>query len=276
MSVRAILPLSLSFCLPYLLDAQLNAPKAGVVRYSDGTLHAVYGLPANYVIDHQALASAEAVSFSDNGGLIAKDGNILLVDGGLKKIAEFQAGESAPVLNIDNALDSAVAWLPHQQAVLHWTGSFFVLTQVNGIQSLGSVVSLHLTGGNAAKLLLNTIANSDAEATVSLDSGEVTSLDALPGVRGAAIRQQTFVVFRDDRGLAIATPSAVAQSFPLPDLKPGSELSFERMSADSLHVIAAGTSTSWVLHFGNTAGPRLSQLPSLPASLPNSLSEAKQ
>lgn len=242
-----------------LLDAQLHAPKAGVVRYPDGTVHTVYGLSANYVVDGHPLTSADAASFSDAGGLLANHGKILLTDTGLQTIASFDSGESAPLLNIDGDLKSAVAWLPIQQALLHWNGSALVLTSVHGGTSLGAVTSIRLTRANTAELLVTNRDNTVSQATVALDSGEVTSVEPLPGIRGPAFQQQSFVVFRDERGLEIATSSAVIQTLPLP--ASAARLVFERMSSNAVHLISSASKQSWVLHLGASLAPQLSQLP---------------
>lgn len=249
-------------CVSVLLHAQLKNPKAGVVRYSDGTLHAVYGLPANYVVDTHTLASADAASFSDAGGITSKNGHILLVNASFATVADYQSGESAPVLNIDGDLKSAVAWLSAQHALLRWSGSSFILTEVNGSGAFGPVTSLHLTPANTAKLLFTNSNNSSvSEATVALDSGEVTSVETLSGIRGPAFQQQSFVVFHDERGLAIATSTAIIQTFPF-SVALDDDVTFERMSSDALHVTSRATGQNWILHLGASVTPHLSQLPS--------------
>ncbi len=255
----------LALCAVASLEAQLNAPHVGVVRYPDGAVHAVSGLPANYVVDPAVAGSADSVSFSNSGGLIAKDGRILLVDAAFKTVAEYDTGESAPVVNVDGDLNSAVAWLPSRHALLRWNGGSFVMTEVNGTSALGKVTSVRLADAHTAKLLATNSDGSVSEATVGLPQGELTSLEVLPGVRGPAFRQHSFVVFRDERGLEIANSTAIVQTVPLPAADINVDLTFERMSSDSLHLVSATTKQNWVLHFGNSAASLLFQLPEPPA-----------
>ncbi len=272
MNHRTLVFFTLPFCAAALLHAQINPPKAGVVRFPDGTVHAVYGLPANYIVDGQVLASADAVSFSDLGGMIAKDGRISLVDAAFKTVAEYDSGEAAPLLNINGDLKSAVAWLPTKRALLHWNGTSFVVTEVNGSGILGAVSSVRIAAPNIAKLLATNSDKSVSEAAISLLSGELTSLDTLPGVRGPAFHQQSFVVFPEDQGLAIAGASAVLRTLPLPL----TDLTFERMSSDSLHILSPSTKQNWILHLGAVTPPHLSQLPESPARLAIPAPEARQ
>lgn len=261
MNRRTVFLFVLSLCAAAFVQGQINAPKVGVARYPDETLHIVYGIPANYIVDGQALASADAASFSDAGGIVAKNGSISLLGPALKTIAEYQSGEAAPLLNIDGNLNSAIVWLPKQRALLRWNGTSFVLTQVNGLSASAAVSSVYLAGANTVKLLLANPEATASEASISLDSGELTSLDALPGIRAPAIRQQSFFVFRDDHGLAIATSTAVIETFPLPGLSSKSDLTFERMSSNAVHVMSASTGQNWVLHIGNPISAQLFLLP---------------
>ena len=265
MKLRTLSLLILPICAATFVVAQLNAPKAGIVRYPDGSVHTVFGLPANYVVDPAHAATADAVSFSDTAGLIARDGRITLVDGTLKTIAEYDSGEAAPLVNVDGDLNSAVAWLPTRHALLRWNGTAFAITEVNGTGGLAKVTSVRLDRPDTAKLLATNPDSSVSEATISLSQGELTTLDILPGVRGPAFRQHSFVVFRDEHGLEIATSTAIVRTLPLPPPEFTGDLTFERMSSDSLHLISTGTKQSWVLHLGNSAAPLLYQLPEPPA-----------
>ena len=252
---------ALALCVTQTLPAQLSAPKAGVVRYSDGTVHAVYGLPANYIVGSQVLASADAVSFSDRGGIVAKNGRILLVDPSFHTLAEYDSGESSPLLNIDEDLTSAVAWLPTQRSLVYWTGSAFVAVAVNGSAVTGAVTSVWLANERTAKMIAANPDGGVSQASVSLRSGELTSLDALPGIRETAFHQQSFLVFQDANVLTIASPSAVVRTLSLPASQVNGQLKFERMSSNALHVFFPGTNLNWVLHLGASVAPQLAQLP---------------
>lgn len=239
----------LPFCVSFLLEAQLNTPNAGIVRYQDGTIHRVLGLPANYVVDGTALDSADHVSFSDAGGILAKDGRIRLVDSAFKTLAEYDSGDPAALVNIDADLQSAVAWLPTHRRLLYWNGTSFSSTEVKGSDGLGSVTSLWITG-RTAKLLATGRDGGVLEANVSLDSGELISIEGLPGVHSPAFRQQALLVFHDHNGLSIANSSATIRTFPVP----AGDLIFERMSSDTLHLMSPLTQQNWLLRL-SSSGP---------------------
>lgn len=244
----------LALCLAATLQAQINAPKVGVARYSGGQVRTIYGLEANFIVGEQMSTMADAISFSDSGGLISRGGHILLTARDASVIADYDSGETAPVLNLDGALATAIAWLPTHHALLHWNGKSFVLMPVtSGI--FEKVTSLRMLSPNSARLLLAT-ADSILEATISLDTGFLISINPLPDVRGPAVQQHSFLVFHDQQGLEIAAADGTLRTLSLPE----SDLTIERMSSDWLHLSSATTKRDWALHLTNTA-VHLSQLP---------------
>ena len=244
-----------------VLSAQVNAPKVGFVRYADASVHAVFGLHNDYVVSRKALGSADAVSFSDSGGMIASKGRIQLFGSDSKVIAEYDSGEIAPLLNIDGDLATAIAWLPSQQALLHWNGAAFVLTTFRGVP-LSNVSSVRLTTANTARLLLVESGGAVAAATVSLETGDLLSLNLLGGVAGPAVEQHSFLLFHDQYGLEIQAANGSMQTLPVK----AADLRFERMSSDWLHVSSASAGRDWALHFNGTK-VEFSELPGAPSVL---------
>src|ERR1700728_4938353 len=78
MKLRIVFSIALLVC-PAALVAQLSVPKVGVARYADHTVRGVNGLEANLLVNSQSLLNADAVSFSDAGGLISTPGRIQLL-----------------------------------------------------------------------------------------------------------------------------------------------------------------------------------------------------
>lgn len=240
-----------------LLQAQIRAPKVGVARYADSTVRAVYGIDSAFVIDRQAIGSADAISFSDLGGLLSAAGRITLVDSRLSVVAECDSLEKAPLLNMDGGLRSAIAWLPSRQALLHWNGESFVLTRVNGAV-LNRVTSVRVESRTSAKLLFS---EGDAvfEALVSLKTGDLISMSPLPGIQAPAYQQGSFVLFRDKNGLEIESAGEATRTIALQ----AADLTFERMSSDWLHLSSSTTGQNWVLHLDSQIA-RLAELPESP------------
>ena len=95
-----------------------------------------------------------------------------------------------------------------------------------------------------------------SEITISLDTGRLTSLKFLPGIRGPAFLQQSLVLFRDKQGLAIEAPDGSRRTVSVP----ARDFTVERMSSDWLHLTSPSTQQSWVLHL-NSSALQLSEMP---------------
>jgi hypothetical protein len=258
--------LSTFFVLAALLPAQVNSPKLGAVRFADGTVRAVRGLPQNLLVSAAPLASADFASFSDTGGLISRNGMIRLLGADESEIAEYASGETAPLLNIEGALSTAIAWLPSQHAFLHWNSSSFVLSEVKAVTWEGEATSVQLLGPGQARLLVTHADASVSAITLSLDTGNVISSDILPDVHGRVFAQQSFLVFQSPQGLAVQSANGDRRTLPLAaGLLTAGDLTIERMSSDWLHISSASMHRDWALYLNRT-NFSLSILPAPPAS----------
>ncbi len=247
---RSCLRLALPLLLAGSIPAQLSAPRIGVVRYANHTVRVVYGVPSNFVIADQMLDSADAISFSNSGGLVAKDGKIqIFASGQSTALSEYTSADSAPVLNLDVELTTAVAWLPASHVLLHWTGQSFAATNVIPGVITGAVSSLRLSGPDKVELLATQSGGEVLKVSISLQTGNPISSDVLPGVQGPAFLQSNFVVFHDDQGLEIESANGLRHTLPMP----AADLAAERMSNDWLHISSASTKQDWALHLSNTA-----------------------
>jgi hypothetical protein len=256
MKLRIAFSIALLWCAAAVALAQVGTPKLGMARYADRTVHPVYGLESNLLIDDQLLSEADAISFSDAGGLIAIAGRIQLIRPDGTVLAEYDSGEAHPVLNVDGALTTAIAWLPSRGAIVHWNGAALVETELGSAGLPGRVTSIQAADVASAKLLVNDASGNVFEVRVSVETAQVISVDLLPGVKGSAFQQQSFVVFADAGGLHIQPPGGVIRTLPLA----ATDLVFERMSSDWVHIASASTGQDWVLHLNATA-LQLSQLP---------------
>jgi hypothetical protein len=259
-------PLFAFFILAALLPAQVNSPRLGVARFADGTIRAVHGLPANLLVSATPLASEDFVSFSDAGGLVSRNGLIFLLGPDASPMAGYASTETAPLLNIDGPLATAIAWLPSQHALLHWNGNSFSLTEVNGGSLGGEVTFVQVFGPAQARLFVTHPDSSVSAITLSLETGNIVSSDILPGVRGRAFAQHAFLVFESPQGLAVESTGGYHRIVPLTAAGlPAGDLTIERMSSDWLHVSSASTGQNWVLYL-NATNLHLSILPAPPVS----------
>lgn len=239
------------------IHAEVSAPQVGVIRCSDGSVRAVYGLAANFILANKPFAIADVISFSDRAGLIASHGNIQLVKASGAPIADYESHETAPILNVDNDAASAIAWLPRAHAILRWIGSN---SQVFPIAPLmGRVTAIKADGADRAQLLILNEDGSTSRATVTLSTGELVSLDAVPGTSGPAFEQQAALISHGQQGFVVETANGLRQFLPVP-----ADATIERMSSEWLHLSATQTNQNWALH---VAGSQL-ELFVLPAIHP--------
>ena len=242
----------LLFCAP-VVSAEIVTPSAGVIRCDDGTVRAVYGIERSFVLGDPLAASADAVSFSDSGGLVSVRGEILLLLANGAPVAKYQAGEEKPVLSIDGLLPSAIVWLPSSQAILHWDGVSFVKVPLAGPVQ-GTVTSIRKTDHKAELLVLDDGVVS--AIAINLDSGGVLSSRLLPGIATAAFQQKEYVAYRDERGLEFETLDGGRRLVQVPE----GGLTIERMASGWLHLKSVKSGRHWALHMTG-ADWAISELP---------------
>src|ERR1700685_349139 len=213
MKLSILFSIALLIC-PAALVAQLSVPKVGVARYADRTVRGINGLDSNMLAGNQVLYSADAISFSDAGGLVSIAGRIQLITAQASVTGEYTSNESSPVLNIDGDLTTASAWLPSRSLLVYWNGQSFAQTSVNNADLPGKVTALQAVGGTVAKLLLSDASGNVWQASVSLVTGNVTSVNLLPGIKGPAFQQYGFLVFHDSNGLQGQAPNGAGRNLP--------------------------------------------------------------
>lgn len=260
----------LPFCLAGWLRAQVRAPEVGVARYSDGSVHRVYGVEDALVVDAEAIGAADAISFSDAGGLVSLQGHIRLIGPSFNVIAEYDSGEAAPLVNVDGDLTTAIAWLPERRALVRWNGKSFVSTELNS-PFLARVTAVRVENAKEAKLLLAEAGGVVSEAAISLETGNLISLNVLAAIRAPAFWQKAFVVFHDEHGLEIASSSGAVRTLPVA----AADLTVERMSSDWLHLASVSAKRDWVLHL-NERTVELSELPAAPKALASPIAPAQE
>jgi hypothetical protein len=224
--------------------AQVNAPPIGIARMADSTVRVLSRLPENVVVDSRSFGLFDAASFSDRAGLVAKNGRIQLVKTDFTVIGEYDAAEPTALLNVDGDASSAMGWLPASQSLLHWAGKSFVLRPVNGLDRSLRVTSIRTHGGDTAQLLLTDSDGAAFEGNVSLQSGELLGLQSLPGVRGPAFWQGSFLLFQDTDGVEAVGPNGAMQKIAVS----AKDLCFDHISSASVLLTSRSESRAWVLH----------------------------
>jgi hypothetical protein len=241
------------FLLAAVLPAQVSAPRVGFARFAGGSVHAVSGLPANFVVADLPIARADSLSFSDSGGLLSRNGQIDLVDANAQTVASFASGEVAPLLNVDGALTTAIAWLPSSHSILYWNGKSFVITESD---VAGEITALQRIDPEKARLLVRQTDASVSAVIVSLKTGQVIDSQNLPGIEGCAFAQHSFLVAANSKTLVIESVNGQRRVLPLA----AHDLTIERMSSDWLHIFSDSSGEHWALHLTQT-DLQLSRMP---------------
>ena len=259
---RTLVAILIAFGAAAVTPAQVKPPTLGIARLGDGSVRTLYGLPDNVIVDSHRLGLYEAASFSDQVGLVASAGRIQLVSTTFVALGEYESTELHPLLNADGAASSAIAWLPSSQSLLHWTGSAFAATAVNGIDRSFVATAVRVASSGLAQLLLTDPNSSVFEASVSLETGELVSLKSLAGVTGPALWLGSNILFQDRSSVRVASPDGALRSIA----PGGAPFSFDRISSNWTLVTSAANHSMWVLH--SSAGPlRLSEVPAVPTAI---------
>lgn len=237
---------------------QVSTPVMGVARLGDGSLRILYGVPDNVMVDSESLGRFDAASFSDKAGLVSKHGSIQLIDRQFRSLGEYDTADLNVVLNIDGGAATAIAWLPGSEVLLHWDGSAFHGTRVTGLQEPFKVTSLR-RNGSKADLLLSDANEGVFQASISIKTGELSSLAPLEGIHGPAFWAGDRILFADTNGLAVQDSNGLVQALGVT----GGDLSFAHISSEWVLATSARAQHSWVVNV-STGRVRMSEVPAIP------------
>ncbi|HLH02233.1 MAG TPA: hypothetical protein VKX25_05655 [Bryobacteraceae bacterium] len=241
------------FLLPGILAAQVSAPNPGIVRVERSAVANVLGVPGNLLLVHSGFPSVDAIAFSNQVGLIATSGRIRLVQKDGKVLGEAAYAGSVPVLNIDAAAESAVAWLNSENAILRWRAGQFERVPVG--EQAGKITSISMGDSQTAHLLAANPDGTVSRIDISLPDGSVRNLAVLPGVHAPAYAIGSYILYADENGLAIESAGGVKRIVAAP----AGSFTTERMSDNWVHLYFTRQKTHYALHLAGE--PSLSQLP---------------
>jgi hypothetical protein len=235
------------------LAGQFSVPQLGIAHFSDGSVHQIQGVPANLIVDPQALTTADVVSFCDSAGLTSSNGLIHLVKPNGTVMGEYRSSEPLPILNIDAGAQSAAAWLPSKHLLLRWDGTQFAETPVDDSSFAGRVMFMRLTSNTTAEFFVVQAEAQVARISVALPSGRLTSADLEPGAHGWVFAQQNWIFSQDSRGLVAERPNGLRQTVQLSQQAlAADDLTLERMSDHWLHIYSRSIGTNWALYLDST------------------------
>jgi hypothetical protein len=245
---------------------QVVAPSVGYVRYANGDVRPIYGLPGNYIVGDSVLTSADAVGFSDAGGVLSTGGTLVLMDSKLARVATADVHESSVLLRIDRSIETAVAWLPESQVVLHWNGKSLSAVSVSSIVGGDTVTSVRKLDPNTASFVVSKPDRTMALYRLSLLTGELKSSIPLAATCKSTWDDGTRIFCFNDRKLSVL--SAAGDTLQELALPVEGNLAVEEASPRCLHLSAKAQSQDWLLHlddkdlqFYQLPGPKTTPAP---------------
>ncbi len=249
----------------------LVGPPVGIVHCPDGSLRAIYGLPANLMYGALLGRGVDAAAFSSEAGLILRAGQIeyLAADGTV--LTTYATAETEPLLAVSSTANinsttsaTALAWLPSSRLLIVWTASTVRELEVPGLP--GAVVTLSLSAAGVADLMTTTAAGSVDQTAVSLSTGETTSTSTVAGATGSVYQQNGFLLLPSANGLQVRFPDGHQLVLGIKSMA----MQFEPISNEWVHLSrtasAADSGSHWLLHLDKAAGDGVLQLSELPAA----------
>jgi hypothetical protein len=260
------------------LEAQHPAaPQVGVVHAPDGSLRAVYGLPANFIYGALLGKGVNAAAFSNTAGLVFRAGQIDYVSPVGAQIGVYSTNEPSPLLAVgpvsagnQTASGTALAWLPSSKLLLIWSGG--VPNQVGVAPLPGNVISLSPAAPGLADLIVSPAGGGLERLTISLGTGQVVETETLTADGSLAYEQNGFLLLPGNDGLQVRFPDGRQQLIGITT----SAMQFEAISDEWVHLSTAGDGAAagshWLLHLDGTAQGEaplgLSELPAVPGRVP--------
>lgn len=257
-----VLPLLLSVLVEPAFS-QISAPQVGLVRYADGGVYRVTGVPGNYIIGDRLFDAVEALNFSEAGGLMLRSRSLLLLDANASVIASYAAGAGKAVVGVQKKLDSSIAWLPSSNTIVHWDGATFHALAVPDGSMTGEVLSINKTASETALLIVRQPGGNVEEETVSLLTGIVLARSVIADPTADIFRSGDLTVtIQTDQLVLSSLATGIGSAVPIR----AKNVQFERMSGTCLHLHSASSGRNWILQ---TTGdqPSLFELPPPPAAV---------
>ena len=258
MICKPILRLS-CFLAGSLALAQLQAPRIGLVRQSDGTVRPLFGMTANVLYgDPVPLSGATAASFSGQAGLIATAGHIFLTDADGMTLDSFETPEEKPFLSITDGPTTAFVWLPSANVLLQWNGRGFTSLSIDGSRLTGSLVDIRNGPHGSVAFLVNAPDGSVQRNLFSRRDGEYIASEIINGVIGPAFPADSLYLHPDPQGLQVESEEGVISVLTIR----AADLTFEHAGKQWIHATSAENGQQWLLHITD----RTVEVTELPAS----------
>lgn len=238
------------------LPAQVSSPSPGFVRYQALPIQTLFGVPGTFVPAPAPFGSADAASFSDEGGLLASNGTLKLIRSNATVVAALPYRGASPVLNSGPSLSTAIAFLPGEHSLVYWNGSNLVDIPLAAGSLDGVVTSVSRASSATATLLTTHPDRTASTVTVSLSSGAVLSASLLPGVEAPAFQFGPYLIWSSRDALEIEQANSFRRTLPIQL----AGFTAEQMASHWIHLFSPADGTHWALHLDSN-DCNLSRLP---------------
>lgn len=239
-----------------------GAPRIGFCLSRDQTVRPLFGLAANLVLGHAVSHGAAQSAFSNMGGLVHVNGQVLLqsIDSGagsatVTTLGALAVTDTAPVLGVSPSAANnaggfaghAAVWLPSMNSVAMWTGAGFATTPVDPLP--GPVVSLFPTNAESVALFVQMAGGGVQRVDVNPANGQVLSNTQLDAQATSAFEQGAWTLLGTPAGLTINGANGVSQT--LAGIR--GPVRFVSVSDDWVEVLSQKDSRVWLLHLDQSA-----------------------
>jgi hypothetical protein len=246
MKLLPILPICFGFTVSVAANCQVATPSVGYVRYANSEVRAVYGLPGNYIIGSNVLSMADAVSFSDAGGLLLNSGSLTLLDPNFATLSTFELDGAQAIARVDGGLNSAIAWSPGSHSLVYWNNGSFAKTPVSVLTAEDVVDSVRKLDARTASLLVAKPDGTIVRHRVSLQSGEIKASATVPNASGYAFETADRIICFKEKKLSVLSQTGdTLQTFALPV---DNSFVIEQASNRCLHLRGMKLGLDWLLH----------------------------
>lgn len=243
----------------------LGTPLAGIVREPDHTLRPVYGVAGNLITGRPLpLQDVQAASFSDEAGIVLSSGAVKLVSLDGTEQTSYATAESQPVLGISQGRETAIAWLPSELKLIHWTSAGFAPLPLDASRLAGPIVQIQMTAPGGVDVWLRIQTDSIQHVRVSVTNGAITPLETTAASNSPVFIAGSALISYSSDGLDIQSSQVQSRVLPLNlSEKESSSLTFESASTRWVQIASSFSGRQWMLYLGASSA----SLCALPAAI---------
>jgi hypothetical protein len=158
----------------------------------------------------------------------------------------LEVADSEAIVRIDGNLETAIAWFPESQALVHWNGKSFVRTAVPEFSREGVVTSVRKLDGYTASLLVAKPDGTIVRFVISLRTGDLKSSITVPSASGAAFEDGARIFCFNKGKLSVV--SQAGETLQVLSLAVDDGLKIEQASSRCLHLSTRMPGQDWLLH----------------------------